>query len=67
MALAQFSARAGREAGPKRETGTKEDTAPIPIPGTPFRLTAEGRLLVAVDLQELLTNQGIPETLARVA
>ena len=43
----------------------EEDTATIPVPGTPFRLTAEGRLLVAVDLQELLTNQGIPQTLAR--
>jgi hypothetical protein len=27
-------------------------------------LSPEGRLLVAVDLQELLTNQGIPENLA---
>jgi hypothetical protein len=27
-------------------------------------LTAEGRLLVAVDLQELLTDQGIPQRLA---
>ena len=32
--------------------------------GTPFRLTAEGRVLVAVDLQELLTSQGIPGQLA---
>ncbi|MDG3004828.1 helix-turn-helix domain-containing protein [Paludisphaera mucosa] len=54
----------GREDGPKRETGTKEDTASAPIPGTPFRLSADGRLLVAVDLQELLTNQGLPENLA---
>ena len=54
----------GRQAGPELETGTKEDTASVPIPGTPFRLSAEGRLLVAVDLQELLTNQGIPENLA---
>ena len=46
---------------PKQETAPKEDTTSIPIPGTPFRLTAEGRLHVAVDLQELLTNQGIPE------
>ena len=54
----------GREDGPKRETGTKEDTASASIPGTPFRLSADGRLLVAVDLQELLTNQGLPENLA---
>lgn len=54
----------GREDGPKRETGTKEDTASTAIPGTPFRLGADGRLLVAVDLQELLTNQGLPENLA---
>ncbi|AMV37898.1 helix-turn-helix domain-containing protein [Planctomyces sp. SH-PL62] len=56
--------RAGREDGPKQETGTKEDTASVPIPGTPFRLSADGRLLVAVDLQGLLTNQGLPENLA---
>ena len=63
-ALAQFLGPGGPEAGPKRETGTREDTTSIPIPGTPFRLSAEGRLLVAVDLQELLTNQGIPRQLA---
>lgn len=56
--------RAGRDDGPKRETGTKEDTASVPIPGTPFRLGADGRLTVAVDLQGLLTNQGLPENLA---
>ena len=50
----------------KQEPSSKEtDTATIPVPGTPFRLTADGRLQVAVDLQELLTNQGIPQTLAR--
>ena len=55
----------GPEARPKQEPASREDqTASIPIPGTPFRLTAEGRLLVAVDLQELLTNQGIPRQLA---
>ena len=63
-ALAQFLGLAGPEAGPKQEPGTREETASIPIPGTPFRLSAEGRLLVAVDLQELLTNQGIPRQLA---
>ena len=54
----------GQQAGPKQEPSSKEDTATIPIPGTPFRVTAEGRLVVAVDLQELLTNQGIPKNLA---
>jgi hypothetical protein len=62
--LASFLGPSGPEAGPKREPGTREDTTSIPIPGTPFRLSAEGRLLVAVDLQELLTNQGIPRQLA---
>jgi hypothetical protein len=57
---------AGPPSRPEQESPSKEDqTASIPIPGTPFRLTAEGRLLVAVDLQELLTNQGIPGQLAR--
>ena len=50
--------------GPNKNAASKEDTTSIPIPGTPFRLTAEGRLHVAVDLQELLTNQGIPGQLA---
>lgn len=62
--LAQFFGPSGQPARPKQETGTKEDNASIPIPGTPFRLSAEGRLVVAVDLQELLTNQGIPAQLA---
>ena len=62
--LAQFFGPGGQAARPKQETRTKEDTASIPIPGTPFRLSAEGRLVVAVDLQELLTNQGIPAQLA---
>ncbi len=63
--LAQLVGLAGQATGPEQEPLTKmEDTATIPIPGTPFRLTAQGRLLVAVDLQELLTNQGIPRNLA---
>ncbi|MFO0890851.1 MAG: helix-turn-helix domain-containing protein [Isosphaeraceae bacterium] len=62
---AQDAGRAGQRPGPNQEPpSTSEDTATIPIPGTPFRLSAEGRLLVAVDLQELLTNQGIPRNLA---
>ena len=63
-ALAQFFGPGGPEGRPKREPGTREDTNTIPIPGTPFRLTADGRLQVAVDLQELLTDQGIPRRLA---
>jgi hypothetical protein len=63
-ALAHFFGPGGPEGRPKREQGTREDIASIPIPGTPFRLSAEGRLLVAVDLQELLTDQGIPRRLA---
>ena len=57
---------AGPNGRPEQEPSSKPDqTASIPIPGTPFRITAEGRLLVAVDLQELLTNQGIPGHLAQ--
>jgi DNA-binding transcriptional regulator YhcF (GntR family) len=64
-ALAQFLGPGGRETGPEQETGTREDSgASVAIPGTPFRLSAEGRLLVAVDLQELLRSQGIPRRLA---
>jgi hypothetical protein len=62
---AQFLGLGGQPLGPKQEPLTREDDTPaIPIPGTPFRLTASGRLLVAVDLQELLTDQGIPRNLA---
>ena len=62
---AQILGLGGQSLGPKQEPMTREDDTPaIPIPGTPFRLTAAGRLLVAVDLQELLTNQGIPRNLA---
>jgi hypothetical protein len=63
-ALAQFLGPAGPLDRPEREQGTREDTNTIPIPGTPFRLTADGRLQVAVDLQGLLTDQGIPRRLA---
>jgi len=63
--LAQSLGLSGHEGRPKGDSAPKEDTTSIPIPGTPFRLTAEGRLLVAVDLQELLTNQGIPDQLAQ--
>ncbi len=64
-ASAQALGRIGPEAGPQQEAISKhETTASIPIPGTPFRITADGRLHVAVDLQELLTNQGIPKNLA---
>jgi biotin operon repressor len=66
LEMAQFVGQEGPSNRPKLKTGTKkdDDTASIPIPGTPFRLSAEGRLLVAVDLQELLTNQGISQSLA---
>jgi hypothetical protein len=68
QALAQFFGPGGPPAGPKQEQEeTREGTnsgASIPIPGTPFRLTADGRLLVSVDLQELLTDQGLPRRLA---
>ncbi len=54
----------GPDGGPKQQEDPKTDQdneePTIPIPGTPFRLTADGRLLVAVDLQELLKAQGLP-------
>jgi hypothetical protein len=67
--LARFLGLGGPADGPKREPlpRREEDSAPAPtieIPGTPFRLTADGRLLVSVDLQELLTDQGLPRRLA---
>ncbi len=63
-ALAQFFEESGPAVGPKQEQRPREETNSIPIPGTPFRLSSDGRLQVAVDLQELLTDQGIPRRLA---
>jgi len=62
---AHFLGLTGRPDRPEVETSSKNDTATIPITGTPFHITADGRLHVAVDLQELLTNEGIPDPLAR--
>jgi biotin operon repressor len=64
-ALSEACGLGGLRNRPKGESTSKKETASIPIPGTPFRLTADGRLQVAVDLQELLTNQGIPAQLAQ--
>jgi hypothetical protein len=59
--------RGGRADRPEQDPVTREeeDNTSIPSPGTPFRITAEGKLLVAVDLQELLTEQGLPKKLAK--
>jgi hypothetical protein len=63
--LAQSAGLAGRPVRPERASRlSTEQTTSIAIPGTPFRLTAEGRLHVAVDLEELLTDQGVPGPLA---
>lgn len=67
--LARFLGLGGPGGRPKQEPipRREEDSAgmaTIEIPGTPFRLTAEGRLLVSVDLQELLTDHGLPRRLA---
>lgn len=68
-ALSQFFGAVGRDSRPKQDPSTKENhndaVASVPIPGTPFRLTAEGRLLVSVDLRELLTDQGLPPRTAQ--
>jgi hypothetical protein len=63
--LAYSGGPGGQPTRPKGNSIPIDETTSIPIPGTPFRLTAEGRLEVAVDLQELLTNQGIPGQLAQ--
>ncbi len=63
--VAQFFGPRGRGVGPKRETANeKDDNTSVAIPGTPFRLSADGRLLVAVDLQKLLTGEGLPKRMA---
>jgi hypothetical protein len=57
------------EAGRKQEPETRraepaQQGRATAIAGTPFQVTAEGRLLVSVDLQELLTSQGLSPKLA---
>jgi hypothetical protein len=64
-AVASFLGPGGPTVGPKLEQRTREDTHTIPIPGTPFQLTLDGRLLVVADLQGLLAEQGIPQRLAQ--
>lgn len=64
-AAARFLGLEGPGSRPKQEPlPREEDNVSIPIPGTPFRLTADGRLLVAVDVRELLTSQGLTPRLA---
>ena len=64
QALAQFLQESGPIFGPEQTERTRDETSSIPIPGTAFRLSSDGRLQVAVDLQGLLTDQGIPQRLA---
>jgi hypothetical protein len=55
----------GPIARPNQEPTTRtEDNTTIPIPGTPFLLTAEGRLQVVANVQDLLTEQGLPVRMA---
>lgn len=61
---AQWLGPTGPEAGPKREQPTRQDSNTIPLPGTPFQIDLEGRLVVVADLQSLLEDQGIPRRLA---
>jgi len=64
--LSQFLDACGQADRPKQEPSSKEEdyNQSLAIPGTPFRLSAEGRLLVAVDLQGLLQDQGLPRRTA---
>ncbi len=53
------------ESGPKQELTTRsDDNTTIPIPGTPFLLTSDGRLRVVANVQDLLTEQGLPVRMA---
>ncbi len=64
--LSQFLDGCGQADRPEQEPSSKDlnDNQSLAIPGTPFRLSAEGRLLVAVDLQGLLQDQGLPRRTA---
>lgn len=54
----------GPSGGPEREPETRAERDSVPITGTPFRITGDGAVRVAVDLQDLLADQGIPPTTA---
>jgi hypothetical protein len=64
--LAQFLDACGQGSRPEQEPLPRpsDHNQSIPISGTPFRLSAEGRVLVAVDLQGLLQDQGLPRRTA---
>lgn len=66
---AQFWNEPGPESGPKQEQSNKNpvnDSVPsIDIPGTPFRITLDGRLMSLMSLEEVLTKQGVNEDSAR--
>lgn len=66
---AQFWNEPGPESGPKQEQSNKNpvnDSAPsIDIPGTPFRITLDGRLLSLMSLDEVLIKQGVNEDSAK--
>lgn len=62
---AQFFGPGGHESRPKREPLTREDSPSVAIPGTPIRVTADGRLVVAeLELIALLAELGLPPRLA---
>lgn len=64
-ASAQFFGLAGHESRPKREPITREESPSVAIPGTPIRVTADGRLVVAeLELIALLAELGLPPRLA---
>ena len=64
--LSQFLEECGQGDRPEQELHTRDPdhNQSIPISGTPFRLSSDGRLLVAVDLQGLLQDQGLPRKTA---
>jgi len=66
---AQFWNEPGPETGPKQEQSNKNpanDSVPsIDIPGTPFRITLDGRLLSLMSLDQILIKNGVNEESAR--
>ncbi len=66
---AQFWNEPGPESGPKQEPSNKNpinDSVPsIDIPGTPFRVTIDGRLLSLMNMDQILIKHGVNEDSAR--
>jgi DNA-binding transcriptional regulator YhcF (GntR family) len=69
MDEAQFWAETDPEFGPKQdnknENHSNDNSPSVEIPGTPFRITADGRLLSVLNMAEVLIRNGVSQESSR--